>query len=234
MFKLGRVFGIQLYANITSLILLSLAAISFYNIAAYRFHLPVGVAICMSILFGVGALGSILFHEVGHALMARSFGVRCRMIVLHLFGGAAFIEDNFPTPKSEFLIALAGPVASFVLCLGLFLSAAFLPAELAPLLVMLSVANFMLGAFNLVPAFPLDGGRILRSALWKASGDFRKATRWAGFSGYLFGGALILSGVLMVCGFTVPVFGAGAGSGIWNALMGWMVIDMAKREVART
>lgn len=233
MFNLGTVFGIQLKAHVTTLILAFLAAMNFYGVAVYRYFMPTELAIFMSALAGFGFCASILIHELGHALAASRFGVRCRMIVLHLLGGMALIEDQFPTPKSEFWIAIAGPFTSFVLSVLFFACGYVFPSDFTLLLIVLCVTNFILGAFNLVPAFPLDGGRVLRATLWKLTGNFNKATKWSGYTGYGFGGLLGLCGAAMILGFTVPVFGSGIGGGIWNLLMGWMVVDMAKREVSR-
>jgi Zn-dependent protease/CBS domain-containing protein len=176
--------------------------------------------------------------------MAKAQGIPVKRITLFLFGGVSNIEREPSSPKSEFLIAVVGPITSIVLG---FLFSAFAGrtanlgpesiddpinalAGLSPLATLLSwlgPVNIAVGIFNLIPAFPLDGGRLLRSALWLITRNFRKATTWASGIGKGFGWLLILLGVLMAFGVQVPIFGSGMFSGLWLAAIGWFLTAAA-------
>lgn len=168
-----------------------------------------------------GALGlfaSIVLHEIGHAMVARRFDLPIRRIVLFIFGGVAEMEREPDEARHEFLVAVAGPAVSLALAgvfhavaLGLVLSGA--GAAAVGVAAYLALINLVLVAFNLVPAFPLDGGRVLRSALWAWKGDFRWATRITSAIGSVFAIALIGLGVFAVIAGRLL-------AGIWWALLG--------------
>jgi Zn-dependent protease/predicted transcriptional regulator len=155
------------------------------------------------IMGAFGALGlffSIVFHEFFHALVARMNGIKMRGITLFLFGGVAEMAEEPPSPRSEFLMTIAGPISSFFLggfflILNLLLGAV-LAGPVSAVIGYLGVINIILAVFNMIPAFPLDGGRILRSALWAWKGDVRWATKIASNFGSAFGILLIVLGVL--------------------------------------
>ena len=148
-------------------------------------------------MLGVGgALGlfaSIVGHELSHAVVARRNAIPMRGITLFIFGGVAEMDAEPPSAGAEFRMAAAGPIASFAIGGGLLLVRAFvpLPAPLVALIGYLATINVVLAIFNLVPAFPLDGGRILRAALWHRWGNLRRATRAASGVGIAFGLLLI-------------------------------------------
>lgn len=173
-----------------------------------------------------GAIGlfiSIVAHEVSHAIVARRNAIPMRGITLFIFGGVAEMDAEPPSAKAEFLMAGAGPVASFLLG-GLLLGVSFflrLPTPLAALLGYLASINIVLAIFNLVPAFPLDGGRILRAALWHKWKNLRRATRTAAAVGNVFGLLLIVGGV-----YTIVAQGEFIG-GMWLALIGLFVRNAA-------
>ena len=154
----------------------------------------------------VGMLGlcvSLILHELSHAVVARRFGLRIKGITLFLFGGVAEMEEEPESPKAEFLVAIAGPIASFALAaanLLLFWAAgsAGLPTPVLGVFYYLFFINGLLAVFNLIPAFPLDGGRAFRAALWHWKHDLRWATRVAAGSGQVFGILLIFLGVFFV------------------------------------
>lgn len=187
---------------------------------------------------------SVLVHELSHAWVGRARGVDIRRITLFVFGGMAHIEQEPRTWRAEFWMAIVGPFTSLGLgvvfiALGSALAgnadftgddpaAAFASlGPLATLLFWLGPVNILLGLFNLVPGFPLDGGRVLRAILWGVTGDLRSATRWASNGGRAFGWLLILSGVAMVLGVPVWPFGAGLVNGLWIALIGWFLHNAA-------
>jgi Zn-dependent protease/CBS domain-containing protein len=176
-----------------------------------------------------GALGlfvSIVFHEFCHSLVARRFGMDMKGITLFIFGGVAEMNDEPPSAKAEFFMAIAGPISSVVLG-GLLYSVGLLgrriawPDSAVAVLSYLSLLNVILAVFNMVPAFPLDGGRVLRSALWKIKGDLRWATRVASAFGSAFGMFLIVLGVL-------SFIAGGFIGGVWYFLIG-MFIRAASR-----
>jgi Zn-dependent protease/predicted transcriptional regulator len=154
----------------------------------------------MGVIGAAGMFFSILFHEFCHSLIARRFGLSMQGITLFIFGGVAEMEDEPPSPKAEFFMAAAGPLSSVVLGAVFYAAAELMEgvAAVIPLqgvLAYLAAINWVLAAFNLVPAFPLDGGRVLRAALWQRKKDLRRATRIATRIGSGFGVFLILVGV---------------------------------------
>lgn len=166
---------------------------------------------------------SVLLHEFGHALTAQRFGVPVRAIVLFIFGGVAALGRESDRPKAEFWIAVMGPVVSAVLAGGFlllrFVAGAFGEPVLA-IVTYLAVVNALLVAFNLIPGFPLDGGRILRAIVWAISGSYKRAT---------FVTSLIGRGVaflLIFWGFT-RIFGGDLLGGVWTAFIGWFLLNAA-------
>lgn len=158
---------------------------------------------------------SVFLHELSHALVARHHGVRVAGIRLHVFGGVSELESEPPTPRAEFLIAAVGPLTSFVIaaiCYGLGRALGGTPWA-AALTGYLTAVNVIIGLFNLVPGFPLDGGRLLRAMLWWWSGRLGWATRWAARAGSLFAFALIALGLVRAVGGEIV-------GGLWFILIG--------------
>jgi Zn-dependent protease/predicted transcriptional regulator len=181
---------------------------------------------------------------MAHSLVAKAKGLPVRRITLFIFGGAADIGREPPSAGSEFLIAIVGPITSVVLGGMFLLSGVFLingpglaggnPLEvltamgpLGTLFLWLGSINILLGVFNMVPGFPLDGGRVLRSILWAVTRNLKRATRWATFVGQLVAWGFIVTGVAMVFGFQVPIFGTGIIGGLWLAFIGWFLNNAA-------
>lgn len=239
--RVGRLFGIEFYIDWSWLLIFFLIA---WQLAASfgQMHpgwgdgLRWGIAVVAALLF----FGSVLAHELAHSLVAIGQGVNVRNITLHLFGGVSNIERHPPSPRAEFLITIVGPLTSFAVgVLFLLLGGASIGAlggafsnpmqmvqELGPvttMLMWLGGVNIVLGIFNLIPGFPLDGGRVLRSILWAASDNLRRATRWASWVGQAIAWLLILTGIAMIFGANVPFFGTGFGSGLWLAFIGWFL-----------
>ena len=156
----------------------------------------------MAVAGVIGLVFSLIFHELSHSLVARRFGLPIRGITLFIFGGVAEMEEEPASGKVEFLMAVAGPVSSCVLAVGFYVLAVIglaqgLPDPVLGILDYLALINGMLAAFNLLPAFPLDGGRMLRAALWYYKGDLREATRLASRSGEIFGIVLMALGAVV-------------------------------------
>ncbi len=170
---------------------------------------------------------SVLLHELGHSYVALCYRIPIGQITLFIFGGVAQMRREPPGPRAEFLIAIAGPLVSFLLgglCFGLVSLAESVPGSgrfqgLLVLAVMVGHTNFLLGVFNLIPGFPLDGGRVLRASLWAWTKDFYRATSHASLAGLWFGGLLALLGGLMVF---AAVAGALPGTLVTNG--GWIVL----------
>lgn len=175
---------------------------------------------------------SIVFHEMSHAAVAQRFGMPIRGITLFIFGGVAEMHSEPTSALSEFLMALAGPVASAVLGLLFFLLFGFLassqgPAAVAGVLWYLSYLNRTLAVFNLVPAFPLDGGRMLRAALWGWRNDLIWATSIAATAGNIFGILLIVLGL-------IEVLRGDFVGGIWLSLIGLFLRGAANATYEQT
>jgi Zn-dependent protease/predicted transcriptional regulator len=218
-----RLFGFEIRFDLTWLILLALIVWTLsegYFPAEYR-DLPEGTYLWMGVLGAIGLIASIVIHELSHSLVARSYGLRISGITLFAFGGAAEMTEEPPTPRAEFMISIVGPLTSLVLAaiffaVGAALDAADVPRPYVGVVNYLAGINVILALFNLVPAFPLDGGRVLRAVLWGWRGDVRWATRVAASIGGGFGFGLMLLGIFNV--LTGNIVG-----GLWSFLIGMFV-----------
>lgn len=219
-FRIFTLFGFQVWIDASWLLVAALIA---WTLAAGVFPqtlpgLEAPSYWWMAVVATIGLLGSIVFHETSHALVARRYGIEIRGITLFVFGGVAQMAAEPESARAEFLMALAGPVASGVLS-GIFfvlygLVGSFAgPRTLVTVLWYLGLLNSMLAIFNLVPAFPLDGGRMLRAALWGWRKDIGWATRIAASLGDSFGILLIVFGVIGVLRGNVI-------GGVWQVLIG--------------
>jgi Zn-dependent protease len=202
-FTVGRLFDIRLGIHVSWL---AVYAFLTYEISSKLGAIGEVGAVAMGALCALSLFASVVFHEYAHALVARRYGVRTQSITLFLFGGVATLECEPPTPGSEVAIALAGPAASAVLAIAaggalrLLSPLAHGPFGDASLLLLayLTVANGVLAAFNLLPTFPMDGGRVLRAALWRWRGSHARATATATLAGIvLAAGVIVAGGVLL-------------------------------------
>ena len=227
---LFSVFGIEVKVNlgwalIAIFIAFSLAQGFFPQV--YE-GLPTTTYWAMAAVAIAGLAVSIVLHELSHSIVARAFGLPVRSITLFLFGGVAELEREPPSAKAEFFMAIAGPAMSLVLA-GVFAVAGALASAntgLAGVLHYLALLNFVLAIFNLIPAFPMDGGRALRAALWAWRKDINWATRMAAGAGDVFGIFLMVSGVLLA------ISGAFA-AGLWWILIGSFVRASARGSVVQ-
>ncbi len=186
----------------------------------------------MAAVATAGLLLSIVFHETAHSLVARHYGMPIRGITLFIFGGVAEMTAEPSRPRDEFLMAAAGPAASLLLAATLFLLftgvvASDGPTPVAGVLWYLALLNFVLALFNLVPAFPLDGGRIFRAALWSWRGDLDWATRIAAGAGNAFGILLIVLGL-------IGVLQGDFIGGMWRFLIGMFLRGAASASYGET
>jgi len=224
-----RLLGVEINVHaswvlVALLIAWSLAAGAFP--ALYK-GLPASDYWLMAVVAVIGLAVSIVLHELAHTLVGRAFGMSVDRITLFLFGGVAELHDEPKAPRAELLMALAGPALSVVLGFVFAFAAGALKAadaapELAAAFGYLATLNWVLAGFNMVPAFPLDGGRVLRAIIWMATGKADRATRIAANTG------MALAVVLMLAGVALALIG-GVASGLW-----WVLIGLFLRTAAQT
>jgi Zn-dependent protease/predicted transcriptional regulator len=232
--RLGRLFGIDIGINVSVAVIAALAS---WTLAT--FVLPDLVPGQEPVAYWVTAVSvtlaffaSLLAHELGHALVARRYGVGVERITLWLLGGVAQLSGEVRRPGDELRLAAAGPATSVAIAAGAWVTANLAASVGAPDLVVagvvwLATVNVVLAVFNLVPAFPLDGGRMLRAFLWSRRGDRLAATATAARAGTGFAYLLFGAGVVML-------LGGAALNGLWFWLLGLFVLEAAKGELAST
>jgi Zn-dependent protease/CBS domain-containing protein len=225
--RLGRVAGVEVGVNWSWLVVLilltwSLAVGVFPDQDPGRSR---GIYVAMAVVAAVLFFASLLAHELGHAVTARREGMELDGITLWLFGGVARFKGQFPSAGAELRIALAGPAVSFVIGVVCSLAAwaIALPGGVDGVLAWLGYVNLILLVFNLLPALPLDGGRVLRALLWQTKGDLGWATNVAASIGRGFG-------YLFVCGGIALFVFQGAFGGAWLAFIGWFLLGAASAE----
>jgi Zn-dependent protease/CBS domain-containing protein len=225
--QIGRIAGIRIGVNWSWIVVFALIVWSLADgvFPAQNLGLSDGTYVAMAIAAAILFFLSLLAHELGHALQARREGMEIDGITLWLFGGVAKFRGTFPSAGAEFRIAIAGPLVS--LALGLFFVAVAvavsLPTEVDGVAAWLGYINLVLLVFNLLPALPLDGGRVLRAALWAAKRDFASATRIAAGVGRAFGFLFIALGIAMFVIWN-------DFSGAWLAFVGWFLLGAASAE----
>ncbi|MDY6807196.1 MAG: site-2 protease family protein [Cyanobacteriota bacterium] len=217
--RIGSLFGIPLFLDSSWFIIL--AWVTYLNSQYYQNRGPVtswGVGLAIALLL----FASVILHELGHSLVAMSKGIKVNSITLFLFGGVAAIEREPATPGHVFQVAIAGPAVSFTLFLLLgFATLAIPESSLASdILHRLAAINLVLALFNMIPGLPLDGGQVLKAAIWKITGNRQVAVRWAAKTGQFLGWFAI------ALGLTAFFFGGDYG-GIWIALIGWFALRNA-------
>ena len=251
--QIGQISGISIYLDWSWIFIFLLVPLGLAGGVLIVWHpdwspwLTWAVAIAASLLLFI----SVLLHELAHALVAKARGLPVRKIKLYLFGGASNIEREPDSPETEFLMALVGPGVSILLGVVFLLAGAAIanvPSEamvspidtfshlspLSTLLLWLGPANIFIGLFNMIPAYPLDGGRVLRAGLWAAMKDLRKATQWAAGLGQLIGWLFIIAGLGMAFGASVMLFAPGVVNGVWLAFIGWFLSDAANHSYRQT
>lgn len=235
--SLGRIFGIEVRVHATWL--LAFVFITWSLTSGYfRFVSPrqgLGTPLLLGAISALLLFASVLVHEFSHSLVARARGLHVRDITLFIFGGVSNIGGEARTARDEFLIAVVGPLTSFVLAGVFWLAGVSLgarsPSAAGAVLSYLAVINVVLGAFNLIPAFPLDGGRVFRSILWGITHRYERATAIASVVGQGFGYLLAGFGVVRML-----VLGDVVG-GMWTIFMGWFLSQAAnatRREQPRS
>ena len=255
--RIVRIFGITIRVDWSWLIILALVTWNLSRVFGRvrpdrNAALTWGLSLAAALLF----FTSVLVHELAHSLVARWRGIPVDEITLFLFGGVSEIEEQPDTPGGEFLMAILGPVTSvivgfiFLVLAGMAGARVTLQGDpgavvgdpegtlsqltaMTTLLVWLGSINIILGVFNMVPGFPLDGGRVLRSIVWALTGSLEAATRFASIVGLVIAWAMIAAGALMVFGVSIPFFGSGFVSGLWLGMIGWFLHSAAMRHLRR-
>lgn len=226
--SLGRIFGISIDLDYSWFLIFGLLtwilAVSYYP-SEFKNWSPAGYWF-MGAVTAILLFASVLLHELGHSVVAKHFGIPVPRITLFIFGGVSQIATEPSDANKEFWMAAAGPAVSFVLAAifwELRLILVGVPALFA-LAKYMALLNLVLGVFNLIPGFPLDGGRVFRAIIWRISGNFRRATSVATFTGRFFGFSLIFIGVWLLLAGDVL-------NGLWTAFIGWFLESAAASQV---
>lgn len=220
--KIATVMGIPLRVHFSWFIVFGLIT---WSLSTRYFpkaapDLPVAAYWIKGTLASLLLFASVSFHELSHSYIARKYHVSITSITLFIFGGVAQMKGEPPHPKAEFRIAIAGPISSFLLSGIFFLMAIYFTGGLVALFSYLARINFILGAFNLIPGFPMDGGRILRAALWSRTKDFFYATQKASVFGQRIALFFLFFGLFLIF--------SGSSGGLWMLLIGWFLYMAAQ------
>lgn len=251
-FHLARIAGIGIAVDWSLLVVFLLLFVSL-GVGLFPIWHPdwsIGFNLLMAMVAALLFFASVLAHELAHALVGRLRGVPVERITLFIFGGVAHLEREPPTWRADLMISLVGPLTSFLITglslVGVKFVARDLPMDpaypelfltsLGPggtLLLWLGQINLIIAIFNLIPGFPLDGGRVLRALLWGATGDLRRATRRAAQAGQVFSWLLMAAGIAMLLNIRVPLLGAGLINGMWVLMIGWFLHTAALMSYQR-
>ncbi|MEB2309296.1 MAG: site-2 protease family protein [Candidatus Brocadiaceae bacterium] len=223
--KIATIIGIPIRVHFSwfiafGLITWSLSTQYFPKVAP---ELPVAAYWIKGTLAALLLFASVVIHELSHSYISQKYRIPIASITLFIFGGVAQLKEEPPHPKAEFWVAIAGPISSFLLSAIFFLVAINTAGGTGALFSYLARINFILGAFNLIPGFPMDGGRLLRAALWSKTKDFFRATQKAAAFGQAIALFFLFLGLLLV--FT------GSSGGFWLLLLGWFLYMAAQSSL---
>jgi Zn-dependent protease/CBS domain-containing protein len=231
-YRIGTLGGIEIYVNVSWIIAIVLLAFSaatgwfpsLYPGQSYVVYLIMGLVSAFLLFL------SVLLHELAHSLVAKAKGVPVKSIVLFIFGGVSNFEQEAPTAGIDFLISIVGPLTSLALAVLFFLlwqPLANHPSAVSAILTYLAATNLILGIFNLIPGFPLDGGRVLRAIVWKITGKQHKATNAAVFVGEAIAYLFIVAGIWWL-------FSGSVVDGLWLGFIGWFLLSAAQSVHAQS
>lgn len=220
--RIGSALGIPVRVHYSWLVVFGLIT---WSLSTYYFpqaapDLPVVSYWIKGILASLLLFGSVGFHELAHSVVARKYGMSIDSITLFIFGGVAQMKGEPPHPRAEFMIAMAGPLSSFLLSAIFFVFSLNAMGGMNALFAYIARINLILGIFNLIPGFPMDGGRVLRSYIWGRKKDFFYATRRASGIGQKIAIFFIIFGIFSVF--------AGMPGGLWLMLIGWFLFSAAQ------
>jgi Zn-dependent protease len=231
-FRLGSIAGVPILLAPSWLLVAGLVTVLFAPVVADRLPEIGSARYLVAFAFAVLLYASVLVHELGHSLVALNYGLTVRRITLHALGGVSEIEEEAPTPGREFAIAAAGPALSLLLgALGLTLLRVLdVPPVVEVLLLQLTVANFLVGVFNLLPGLPLDGGRVLRAGIWAVTGHSESATVIASNAGRVTAGLVLLIPFLLAAATGNPPSIVGVVWAVLIATFIWQGATDAQRS----
>lgn len=220
--RVGNLFGIPFFINISWFFVLALTTLNFGSGLAAQFPWLGGGSLILGLIAGILLFASVLLHELGHSFAAQQQGIQVNSITLFLFGGLASLDDEAKTPAGAFWIAVAGPLVSLVLfgLLTLLANSGLVAGPAAAITGLLAYINLILATFNMIPGLPLDGGNVLKAIIWKVSGNRYRGIRWASRTGQLIGWLAVSLGVLSVLGLS------SVGS-FWTLIIGWFILQNA-------
>lgn len=221
--RIGSLFGIPFYINPSWFFVLGLVTLTYGADLGQLFPQLEGIVPwILGFVAAILLFSSVLAHELGHSFVAIAQGIPVKSITLFIFGGLATLEKESETPLQAFLVAIAGPVVSLLLfVLFAFISVSLpLAAPIKAIVSLLATINLVLALFNLIPGLPLDGGNVLKSIVWKITGNPNKGVIFAGRVGQAFGWLAVIVGGLAVAGIS-PV-----GS-VWTLFIGWFLLQNA-------
>ena len=229
-FSIGRLFGIQIGFSVSWFIIFALVTWTLAEgyFPAQRLISPDSIVWALALIGSLLFFASVLVHELAHSVVALHNGIPVTRITLFIFGGVAQIGREAPTPRVEAAISAAGPAASFVLAIVFgfaYLVTVEVSRAAASLFMWLALVNGSLAIFNLLPGFPLDGGRLLRALIWSITNDFRSATRVASIAGQAAGLFLAFYGLSLVFGPDGILL-----QGLWPALIGMFLYNAAQNS----
>lgn len=229
--RVARIFGIDIYIHLSWLFIFVLVAWSLSTDVGplRRAELPPGARIALGILTALLFFASVLGHELAHSLLARARGQPVSRITLFIFGGISSLGGDFESSAGEGWVAFVGPLASIAIAAIFFVAAQSLGMRtaLGTAAGYLAMANGLLAIFNLLPAYPLDGGKVLHALIWRTTGDRSRATRIAAAIGQAIALGMIVIGIFM--SFSLSFF-----SGLWFALIGWFLYQAGGAEAFQT
>jgi Zn-dependent protease/CBS domain-containing protein len=228
-FRLFSIGGIEVGIHVSWLIIFVLLT---WSLAVGYFPSAIPgtdatLAWVLAVVASILLFTSVLIHELAHSFVAKSRGLEVSSITLFIFGGVSNLASEPQSARTEFWVAVVGPIASFVIAAVSFGIALVVPTdELQALFGYLAIVNALLGGFNLIPGFPLDGGRVLRAIAWGITGSLRRATEIAVGAGQIVGGLFILWGV-------IQIFGGNLINGLWIAAIGWFLQNAASSSLGQ-
>jgi Zn-dependent protease/CBS domain-containing protein len=228
--RIARLFGIDVYVHVSWFVILLVVSVSL-AVNVFPAIYPWWSTLTTYAVSAVAALllfASVVVHELAHSVVAQSQGIRVKHITLFLLGGISALEEEPTSPGREAFMAVIGPLSSLAIAALCLAAAALtpLPEAVAAVVVYLGWMNLLLAVFNLLPGFPLDGGRVLRALLWARTHDFVKATRWAARTGHVFGYVLIAGGIVM--------FLSSPAAGLWTGFIGWVLTQASQASYAQS
>jgi len=228
--RIASVFGIEISISLTWIFVFAFVAWSLAEPTGplHRTDLGTAARIVLGVIGSVLFFGSVLVHELAHSLVARARGIRVRGIMLFIFGGVSMFEDEVGDAPGEAWISGVGPLTSLVVGIVFFGFAQALGpgSTIGVLFGYLAYVNVALAIFNLIPAYPLDGGRVLHSLVWRISGSRERATSITVLTGRILASVIIAFGVFEALAYNV-------GAGLWTTFIGWFLLQAGSAEQSR-